>query len=240
MLMTIESYKSLLNYFTESGYSLIPLGEVTNVEPQGQILMRHDVDFDVHKSLKMAKAEQEIGARSSYYFLLGSQSYNLLDSETQAQIQEIADLGHDIDLHFDPSQYSDISSGLMREIELFKSMLGLDVNCITLHRPAEEFLTGDAYFCGVAHSYQEKYFKNIAYFSDSGGSFRFGLPQDSDTFAQGSTFQLLTHPIWWATDGATEVDKLANFLKERTEGFSDHMVRNCKPWKRHIEGDVDA
>ena len=186
----------------------------------------------------MAKAEAQNSWFSTYFFLIRSKSYNVLDPEIRRMIEEISSLGHVISLHFDTSIYDDFETGLFEELKLFEKIFGVTPTVISLHRPNEFFLQGEQLNgIGIRHTYEKCYFEEIKYISDSGGSFRFGHPLKSDAYERGEPIQLLTHPLWWNTDGDSPEIKLEAFFEEVKAKFSQHMADNCIPWRRFLEKD---
>lgn len=235
MELTLDRYAELLLQFKYDGYSIYPVGKIELPEPKLQILLRHDVDFDVFKALQMAEAEKEIGIQSSFYFLIRSHSYNFLSPIVQEIVKKIKALNHDIGLHFDASIYKNVKTGLLNEIEIFENITKTKVSFITIHRPSKIFTKDNKPIGNIRHSYEKKFFQEIGYYSDSGGSFKYGLPQDDPKYKEGNSFQLLTHPIWWTTAGSNEIEKLQFFQKERKNYFSKHISENCIPWRKYLE-----
>src|SRR3954463_4717708 len=83
-------------------YSFEPFG-TTSEAPH--VLWRHDVDLSVHRAAKLADLEAEAGVHATYFFLLRSEFYNLLEGAVLDRARRIAALGHWIGLHFDPAFY---------------------------------------------------------------------------------------------------------------------------------------
>jgi hypothetical protein len=52
----------------------------------------------------------------------------------------------------------------------------------------------------MPHTYEPRYFSEIAYISESGGEWRHGGPFERPAFRAGTAIHLLLHPIWWAED----------------------------------------
>src|SRR4051794_14022454 len=96
---TEGAYLSLIHE-ARLGYSFEPFG-TTCVHPH--VLWRHDVDASVHRALVLARIEAELGVRSTYFFALRSEFYNLLESGVTRRAREILELGHWLGLHFDPA-----------------------------------------------------------------------------------------------------------------------------------------
>jgi len=229
----LGNYRDLLQRFKDSAYAFKFFGEQSS--SHGEIILRHDIDFDTHMALKMAQIETDLGIKSTYFFLIRSSLYNIFSAKDYDQVLAIKALGHKIGIHFDPTIYPDFHSGLAQEIELFKHFFQEEVNTISLHRPNDFFQTYDAPIHGVEHTYQSKYFKKIKYFSDSRGSFRFGHPFESTEFKEGKSIQLLIHPIWWMTKGVDNLEKLRVYYEKRREDLKTDFFNNCIPFREIYE-----
>ena len=230
--MNLDNYMNLIESFKNNGYQF--RGFDDEIRKKGDLLLRHDVDFDVELALKLAQLESRIEVLSTYFFLVRSDSYNILSPQNFESIQRIKDLGHHISLHFDPLIYEDYVKGLEEELEIFSRLFSFKPKVISIHRPNEDFLNG--VYLGVSHTYQKKFFSEIKYISDSGGKFKFGHPLESDAFASRESIHLLLHPIWWVTDQVGNIAKLKAHYQLRCRALSDHFARNCIPWKDHLEG----
>ncbi|SDD26284.1 hypothetical protein [Kordiimonas lacus] len=230
--MMFPDYRSFLRIFLEKGYAIEPL-VAENLLPESKLYLRHDIDFDCKLALQMAKIEASMGVKATYFFMIASDSYNLLSTANAACVEEIIDLGHKVSLHFDPLCYSDCLEGLTKETRLFKYWFDLDVDLISLHRPNPFFLSHDQKIGEVAHTYQSKYLKEINYFSDSRGSFRFGAPEKSESFSACESIHLLIHPIWWMIAEQTPQETLDAFIERRVDLFQNHIEANCLSYSRN-------
>ena len=85
-------YKELLEAFLRQGFYFKKFEEF-NVNENRQVILRHDVDFSVQMAVRMATLEKDLGVNSTYYFLLASDSYNLLSKEISESIKAIQDMG---------------------------------------------------------------------------------------------------------------------------------------------------
>lgn len=232
-MRNLEDYESLLLGFKEAGYEFGSFA-VDPIPLYRALLLRHDVDFDIQKAVNMARMEARLGARSTYFFLLSSKSYNPADASSMSMLREIQSLGHDISLHFDPAVYPDPAEGLQFELRLFELLYRIRPQCVSLHRPSEFFLALDEPIQGTMHTYQGRFTRALKYVSDSGGTFKYGHPFSTDEFRRGRSIHLLIHPIWWDTDGSSAVEKLARLVEDRAESFSLHVAANCIPWRDHL------
>lgn len=227
------SYQQILTTFLEKNYSFVSFS--TSHQVQGELLLRHDIDFDVLLANQLSFIEDSFGVKSTYFFMLRSKSYNLFETENVDAIFSMIERGHHISLHFDPTIYTDFSRGLQEELIMFKKFFDVSPECISLHRPNDFFLKYDRPIDGIRHTYQSIYTNQIKYFSDSQGTFQYGHPLESDEFIANKSIQLLIHPIWWMINGNSPVDTLSLFLDYHTKNFQSHMARNCKPYQQVLE-----
>ena len=231
--MNEANYLALIEAFLEAGYHF---GDFQSAPPpERTILLRHDVDFDVGCAYRMSQLEDQLGIRANYFFLLQSHSYNLLEPENLEQVRSIADRGHEVSLHFDASIHADIEAGFAFERAVFEQSLEVEIRIISLHRPADGFLSNPDDFSGVGHTYQPRFIQDIAYFSDSQGRFRYGHPLDSTSFADKASLQFLIHPIWWMADGDSSMSKLEGLVTNRERRMREHVAANCMPYREYLD-----
>jgi hypothetical protein len=232
--MNATKYKELLKSFLKHGYYFKKFEEF-NVNDNCQVILRHDIDLSVDMAVQMATLEKDLGIFSTYHFLLASDSYNVLSKNNSDSIKLIKDMGHSIGLHFDATAYLDPQKGFDAELEIFERFFG-KLFSMSLHRPSKSIMEGvDWLPKGILGAYQDKFFNDIKYISDSDGMFRYGHPFEHDAFKLRRNMQLLIHPIWWMTDQFSPVEKVQNFLNLHTDLMSKHIARNIKSWKKHNE-----
>lgn len=229
----IEEYISLILGFVKKGY--VPIFFTKSPPENNGLILRHDIDFDIEYAYRLSMIEDEMDIKSTYFFLMHSRSYNLLESKHLDQIKSIKSRGHQISIHFDPTLYTDIEYGLLKERDLFEKLFDTPVEYISIHRPSDYFLRNPNSIAGINHTYHPVYLNKIKYFSDSQGQFRHGHPLYSEEFKNLKTIQLLIHPIWWVTKSTHPVSKLQEFLDYRIDQFKQHMAFNCKPYKEYLE-----
>ncbi|MCS6929961.1 MAG: hypothetical protein NZM43_10785 [Saprospiraceae bacterium] len=223
-------YEEFISVFLRQGYGFCFFPELK--EPYFQIVLRHDVDFDTHLALRMATLEKEMGIRSTYFFLIRSPMYNVLEPKDYENICLIQEMGHVISLHFDPKLYADFEEGLRLEAEIFQSIFRTKVNIVSLHRPSLFFQQHDMPIAGIEHTYQSRYFRDVKYISDSTGVWRYGHPFDTPEFIEGKSIHLLIHPIWWMLEGETNLDKLRRYYRLRVDGIKANFSENCIPFRQ--------
>ncbi|WP_413171083.1 hypothetical protein [Anabaena azotica] len=234
MFEKLKKYEQLLQRFIEKGYNFSKFSE--SITTKKQLLLRHDIDFDISLAHEMSCLEDSLGVKATYFFMIRSKSYNLLLPENVEIIQSLKERGHQISIHFDPTIYEDFFQGFQWERNIFEQLFNVKVNCISIHRPIEYFLGNNDFIDGIRHTYQPIYFQDIKYFSDSHGEFRYGHPLDSQEFLESRSIQLLIHPIWWVTNQTNSINILTEFVDYRIELFQQHIASNCKPYQKYVEG----
>ncbi|MGS0972982.1 MAG: hypothetical protein ACVCEJ_07125 [Candidatus Izemoplasmataceae bacterium] len=133
------------------------------------LLLRHDVDFSPIKAYEMAKVENRIGVKSTYFVLLSTEFYNIFSINTYKVLQKILDLRHEIGLHFDEQRYnSDSLDNLQEQIisdsEILGKALGTKIKVVSMHRPSKSILDESLNLNGLINSYDSEYFKSMKYF----------------------------------------------------------------------------
>ncbi len=229
----LGSYKELIGAFLDNGYR--PVYFTSALKPKRQLILRHDIDFDCCYANEIAAVEIELGVKATYFFLLRSDSYNLLSKRNINYVLQIKEQGHQISLHFDPVVYGeDYLEGFRFEREVFEKTFKTKIEIISIHRPNEFFLNFDEKLDGVEHTYQTKFFKDIKYISDSQGFFRFGHPLESVEFKKKDTIHLLIHPIWWQGTGDSNITVLHNHIVRQEMFLHSHVGENCQPYREHL------
>lgn len=225
----LDDFKTFLQVLQKNNYTSIFFHELTDA--YNQVIIRHDIDFDVRAAWEVAKIEHELGIKATFFFLVTNDSYNPFAKENYSMIHEIKTLGHTISVHFDPTIYDDFEKGFAMEKKCFEDAFDSPVDIISLHRPNEYFQRYDKPILGCDHTYMKKYFKDLKYVSDSGGIFRYGHPFNTPEFKNKESLHILTHPIWWIFQGTNNHEKLKNFYGKKKELLKTHYSLNCIPFK---------
>jgi len=222
---TTDNYRRLLglikNNFVVSKFTDYDLSEKFAI-------LRHDVDFSVQRALKIARIEAELGIKATYFILLHSEFYNLLEKENFQQIKTIIDLDHTIGLHFDTSFFNIVEEDvLVKKLELEKKFLEnlfeKEINSFSFHitSPYTATCTKDHY-AGMLNVYSTTIQKNIEYCSDSNGYWRFKRLEDVIQDKKTRNLQILTHPELWQDSVMSP--------KERVYRCADGRAAKSKAW----------
>jgi hypothetical protein len=167
------------------------------------VLWRHDVDFSVHRALRLAEIEHDFGVRATYFFMLRSEFYNLLEEPVLTRARRIVGLGHYLGLHFVPD--TDASSGELeaqaaRERDLLSYLLATNISALSVHNPmslsSAAELTADQ-IAGMVNAYGKNLAASYTYCSDSNGYWRHRRLVDILTTDAPDRLHVLTHPAWW-------------------------------------------
>lgn len=222
---TYDTYGDLLDGLRERGFEFASYGGPVE---DGQVLLRHDVDWSPSRALRMAELEADRGVTATYFFLLTSPLYNALFRETREVIDRIASLGHDVGLHFSTHQYwssepddAQLEAAVEREREVLSTLVDDQSEAVSFHIPPEWVLKRS--YDGFVSTYEERFFTSIAYRGDSNQRWR-----DAHPFADEvpDRLQLLVHPGLWAETDQTFAERLDCERVERfdaVEAFLAHQ-----------------
>ena len=222
MSFTYNAYKAMLEMLMNAGYRLTSFANQEDTAPV-QAIIRHDVDISPVKALGMARCEEDLGVTSTYFFMVGSDWYNLMTEENQEVLYEIKEMGHEIGLHFDCGKYhirNDIGleRHVLRELNVLGSILGAPVKSISWHIPSESSVDRRLDFLEdrwINNAYDPKFFSKYKYLSDSNMRWREDPIEciDPNRFPK---LQILTHPFWYEFDERTKREILNGELGRKT------------------------
>ena len=238
---TYREYASLVQDLKDSGYRFARFAEAADLlaARQSFVLMRHDVDMCLESALRLAEIESGLGITSTYFFILRTDHYNIFSKRGTEYVSQILALGHQLGLHFDPCAYDHRGPDtyFLREVcstecRLLENWFEHPISIVSYHRPSPFLLQGDpAITAPRHHTYMSLYTKDIKYFSDSGGEWRFGKPIESDAFRQGLPMQILIHPIWWTNNPLSAYDRLLSFVQKTKEALELSIAQNCRTYR---------
>ncbi len=210
-VFSIEGYRHLLITFQRSGYQFRLFSEEYGTRKV--VYLRHDLDFWLAYALPIAEVESELGIRSSYFFLIDSEMYNPFTASGVSILRKISELGHYVGLHIDEENVRS-KDNLIDQIESLKRIIPIsDYRIVSRHRPKLDHLNNwitDEFI----DTYDDKFFSDIEYASDSRGEWKYGFPITRNAFREGVSFQLLTHPLWWVNSGSN-LDKINKMLNDK-------------------------
>jgi hypothetical protein len=194
----------------------------TSDDTQPGVYFRHDVDCSLRHAVEMARIEAAEGVRATYFVMVRNPLYKLAGEA----LREMAELGHEIGLHFDcPLEHRALSSDLAidawsaaidEDCKPIEDHIGAPVRAVSFHRPIPCMLRGPLTVGGRVNAYASELMH--WYISDSAGRWRCGDPLREIGARRHKTLQVLTHPIWWGPGHAPPGDRLDAFVASATIG----------------------
>lgn len=206
MHFTYESYSSLISLLKAHGYSFVSYD--TWQEQEGRcVIMRHDIDNDPSRSLRLAQLEASHDIHSVYFVLLTSDFYNVFSRRSREHLRGIIELGHEIGLHFDPAAYpgqddtpEKLTANILREAELLSKAISHPVKFVSMHRPGRKILEADLEIPGMINAYSKPFYSRggalFKYLSDSRRLWR-EPAEEIITSEKFSYLHILTHAFWY-------------------------------------------
>ena len=196
------------------------------------MLLRHDIDFDLDKALRIAEIENKFGVNSTYFFLANSEFYNILHFNNTKKILRILAMGNRISIHFDISNYpqsddEELTHHLSKEISYFKDLFGVDINIVSFHRPDENALMDKLNF-NVCHTYMAKFSELIKYISDSMKCMKEGDLIEIVSSQKYKQIQLLIHPFWWNHNYTNPKVDYDSFIEKKLNSLIIEISNNSK------------
>lgn len=135
--------------------------EVLTQKPAKYIILRHDVEFSPKRAFDLAKVEYELGLRSTYFFQVTNNAYNMLSMKNMDLCREIADMGHRIGLHFHLNGMTDLKQLTGRieyEADLLSHYFGHAIDRFSFHRPSALVLENNVKVAGLINAYAPQFF----------------------------------------------------------------------------------
>ncbi|MBL1420837.1 MAG: hypothetical protein COC24_010040 [Alphaproteobacteria bacterium] len=222
--MDKNEYIRILTEIRNLGYDF---EEFNHSKENKAAIIRHDIDFCIDSALEMARIENKLNISATYFFMVSTNMYNICSEASRSLVEQIKDLGHTIALHYDPAIYSDLDKGLTIEKNLLETMFDININVISLHRPRGFIDNSNRKLADVSHTYEDKYFKDMKYMSDSAGMFKYGHPLDQPEIHSGKNLHMLFHPIWWVNSGENQSEKLRNWQTKHFDFINLETALNC-------------
>lgn len=215
---TEGSYRTLLQ-LASARYRFLSFPEAAQAE--AGILWRHDIDVSVHRALALARIERDEGVRATYFVYLHSRFYSAFEDAIVSRLRDIAALGHEIGLHFDPhftpALGSSLDAAIAAEAAIVEGLCGVPVNACSFHDPGANGSTvNDAdHVGGLINSYGRSIQARFPYGSDSNGYWRHTPLPDLITVGDEPRLQVLTHPEWWVPEPLAPRARIARAIDGR-------------------------
>lgn len=236
MKFTYDGYIGLINLLKRNGYMIC--GYHDWMEQDRCVILRHDVDNDLQRALKMAEVEYEYGMRSTYFVLLTSNFYNLYSQKSRRTLNKIQDMGHTIGVHFDEKAYLEdladvekVKLNIRKELDIMSEILDREVAEFAYHRPSKWILDADICIEGAINAYGTKFFRRFKYLSDSRMYWREPVEKIIQS-GEFPLFQILIHPFWYHEKEMDIREILESFIEsayaDRYQNIDENMTELSK------------
>jgi hypothetical protein len=222
---TDDSYRGIIRAARER-YSFEPFGTEAD---RPHVLWRHDVDYSVHRALRLAEIEADAGVRSTYFVLLHSVFYNLLEPSVFQRVRRLLELGHDLGLHFDLAFYGgfadvdELGGRIAYEAEVLSEFFKRKISAFSFHNTTvvdhSHYADLDR-VAGLINTNGRSLMERYSYVSDSNCYWRFRrLPEVIDKGSD-ERLQVLTHPECWQGEAMSPRARIVRCV----EGRRDYMM----------------
>lgn len=240
-MFSYEDYRNIIQLIKMSGKAE---NFYTAKNKNKFIIMRHDVEFSMERAYQLALVEAKENFHSTYFFQLTNNAYNLLSNHNLTLINEIADLGHCIGLHFHPNGLTDLTliyTELEKQINILNQMLPITINIFSIHRPSQDILRANLKLPSLINAYQDDYFAfvqdmktempTICYLSDSRHRWNYNLVPSESLFKTYDKIQILTHPYSWTPHGLDNLNNFRSLVTENSMAFMQTINNECTHFK---------
>lgn len=171
---TFAKYTDLCETIVAAGYSTLTFTQFFSLHNMAEqvIILRHDVDRKPERALQMAKIENCLGIRSTYYFRKNENVFK------PAMINEIVNMGHEIGYHYEvldktKGDYEKAISLFEAELQEFRNIC--DVKTICMHgNPFSKWVNKDLWteynftdFGITGEPYLSIDYKKVLYLTDT-------------------------------------------------------------------------
>jgi hypothetical protein len=206
-------------------------------------LIRHDIEFSIDRAVKMAKIDNSLGIKSSFFIQVKSDCYNAISDESIKKIKQIIKLKHYIGIHFYVSNLKKksliIQKELKKQIKILELALGRKIDRVSIHRPPKWILSKEnIIFKRYINTYSNFFFEfkknpsEIKYYADSNHRWNYGHPLNDTKFKK---FQILLHPDEWSEKGLSEKENLISLIKEEKLSFILSLDKEYKTFKKYFK-----
>jgi len=222
------------DYFTLNNYQkLLELAIVKNfwfisftddfVEERKDVLWRHDVEFSPDIALKMAKMENALGIKATYFFQLHSEFYNILEQYFSNILLEIKSLGHFIGLHFDSHYYNiqkekELDEYISLDKEYFEKVFKIKLGVFSFHNTNPFILSCDKFRYGGLINVYSSFFKiKYNYCTDSTGYWRYQILDEVLKNPTVCHLQVLIHDAMWTEEVLSPRKRVMKSIQSNAE-----------------------
>jgi hypothetical protein len=226
-----ERLKRLYASSLEAGFKPVIFGEEQRSNSKF-ILWRHDCDLEIPAIVRMAELEAEMGITSTYFLMLRSWFYNLLSPDGAALVRDLRALGHSVALHCDlmiargePAEDAIVENKVKEDFNILEvAYPSVFARVVSFHNPPDVVLRKD--YQSFYSTYQEKFFSEIKYLSESNRIWRDEIPEKWFSNHPEKNYSILLHPEIWGYRNGTMRIGMEHFLEQTTIRFSNQLLHD--------------
>lgn len=243
---TLSNYDRLLDIALKNGYmfSDYDLNTPSKNNLKREIIWRHDVEFSVHRALKMARIEHEKGIKAHYFFQIHCEFYNIFEKEIYGLAKQIQALGHYVGLHFD-AHFWEISSKehledcISRDHTILEDLLSAEIKSFSFHNTTPALLSmDDTYYAGLLNVYAKEIKVKYRYNTDSTGIWRYERLEDVLNDGSIQYLQVLTHDGMWQNEAMAPRQRVLRCINMRAQRRIESYDKNLpKMGQENIDED---
>jgi hypothetical protein len=194
------------------------------------ILIRHDIDFNIDCALKMAKLESDLNFQTNYFFLSESPYYNLDSRDVRMKIKYIQEFGHKIGLHYDDGikkikSFNNQKNKLQTSIEQ-------EITVYSQHNPSINGFKSEKKHGIVRDIFHLNEEFKTTYLSDSCMKPR---NEFFEAFETAKYIHLLVHPEFWILETSTLKDFEKALKKEMSTEFHQQIRNHVRIMDRTLK-----
>jgi len=245
MNFTYKTYKNILIKLKKD-YKFVSFSKIkfSNETFKKSILLRHDIDQSLEKTIPISEIESELGIIATYFLFLRSPFYNIFSPASESIVRKILKSGHLIGLHFDFTKYSNISVSetsyqIMKEIDFIQTFFNIKIDAVSFHRPISLKFFRNLELSTYPHTYEPIFVDNFKYFSDSRGIWRFGNPFESEEYRKKENIHLLIHPIWWNEKSIKPIISIKKFRERYLKHFNENINSELKSFWENLKNEKE-
>ena len=194
-----EHYRYVLETAIDNGYRFASFDDEKIPLNHKVIFVHHDIDVSPIKAVKIARIENNLGIKSTYFFMKHCPTYSLYDKETRKAIDNIRDYGHWIGRHVSKFEYRGKTNNPIYNTQVY-----------SIHKPEKDELGKKTV---PNNTYASRFIKDCHYISDSRGVWHNQCPCKSISSCEYKQYHILFHPIWYGP--GTKRHKMDSILENR-------------------------
>jgi len=197
---------------------------------QKNILIRHDVDFDLECALEMAILERKMEVQANYFILSNSPYYNLKKEKYKRILFEISNLNHEIGLHYDAGISETVS--FEKQLSVLQATTKKKISNYSQHNPTLNGFNKDNQIIGIKDIFYSNAEFNPVYLSDSCMVPRSDFDK---TIRNTENIHLLVHPEFWILETSNLTEFEDALLNKKSKKFHEYVKKHVAIMRMTLE-----